>query len=572
MQNAHPAFTRIRTQAIPSLNVTVEEYQHIATGAQHIHIAADNPENVFLVALRTVPEDSTGVAHILEHTALCGSKRYPVRDPFFMMTRRSLNTFMNAFTSSDWTAYPFASVNRKDFDNLLNVYLDAVFFSRLDPLDFAQEGHRLEFAQPADPDSALTIKGVVYNEMKGAMSSIASQLWHTINQYLHPTTTYHYNSGGDPDCITDLTYEQLVEFYKTHYHPSNAIFMTYGDIPAISLQTQFEELALSQFTKLDHDISVADEKRLFAPLSVEQCYPIAESEFADNKCHVVIGWLLGKTTDIKEALTAQLVSSILLDNSASPLLHLLETSPLGNGPSPMCGLDDSQKELTFLCGLEGCKRTDADAIEEAILACLTTIAQNGVPAEDIEAALHQLELHQREIGGDHYPFGLQIIMNALTAATHRGDPVSILDVDSALTTLREAIQDPDFIKNQVQKLLLDNAHRVRLTLKPDTQMNARKEAALAADLAVKKAGLSEQEVSAILTNAQALEKRQSQVDDESILPKVTLEDVPAKESHLDGLEVTLPKTKQKLTRYDVGTNGLVYQQVIIALPELPRLF
>ena len=168
-------FVRQRSVPIPSLNLSVEEYRHPGTGALHLHLSSDSPENVFMVALRTVPEDSTGVAHILEHTALCGSERYPVRDPFFMMLRRSLNTFMNAFTSSDWTAYPFATQNRKDFGNLLDVYLDAVFFSRLDPLDFAQEGHRVEFEND-DRDQALTFKGVVFNEMKGAMSSTPSVL------------------------------------------------------------------------------------------------------------------------------------------------------------------------------------------------------------------------------------------------------------------------------------------------------------------------------------------------------------------------------------------------------------
>ena len=186
---AHPAFELLRTQSVPSLKLRYEEYRHRETGAQHIHLASDNTENVFLVALRTVPMDSTGVAHILEHTALCGSEKYPVRDPFFMMIRRSLNTFMNAFTSSDWTAYPFASQNKKDFNNLLDVYLDAVFFARLDPLDFAQEGHRLEFATPDDSSSALTFKGVVYNEMKGAMSSINSVLWQTMSKQLYPTST-----------------------------------------------------------------------------------------------------------------------------------------------------------------------------------------------------------------------------------------------------------------------------------------------------------------------------------------------------------------------------------------------
>ena len=195
---AHEAFDWVRSERIESLKLVVEEYRHRVTGVPHYHMAADNPENVFLVALRTVPVDSTGVAHILEHTVLCGSEHYPVRDPFFMMIRRSLNTFMNAFTSSDWTAYPFASQNKKDFNNLMDVYLDAVFFASLDELDFAQEGHRVEFADSDRPESDLVFKGVVFNEMKGAMSSAVSTLWQTLTKHLFPTTTYHYNSGGDP--------------------------------------------------------------------------------------------------------------------------------------------------------------------------------------------------------------------------------------------------------------------------------------------------------------------------------------------------------------------------------------
>ena len=165
------AFELLERRRIDSLNLEFQAYRHAASGARHIHLACEDEDNAFMVAFPTIPEDSTGVAHILEHTTLCGSQRYPVRDPFFMMLRRSLNTFMNAFTSSDSTAYPFATRNRKDFDNLLQVYLDAVFFPLLDPLDFAQEGCRVEFADPAQPDAGLVYKGVVFNEMKGAMSS-----------------------------------------------------------------------------------------------------------------------------------------------------------------------------------------------------------------------------------------------------------------------------------------------------------------------------------------------------------------------------------------------------------------
>ena len=563
---AHPAFEFVRNHTLESLKVTVEEYRHRVTGAQHVHLAADNNENVFLVALRTVPQDSTGVAHILEHTALCGSQKYPVRDPFFMMVRRSLNTFMNAFTSSDWTAYPFASQNRKDYYNLLDVYLDAVFFSRLDELDFAQEGHRVEFAEPENPQSDLVFKGVVFNEMKGAMSSVGSQLWHTLCKYLYPTTTYHYNSGGEPEHIPDLSYAQLRDFYRTHYHPSNAIFMTYGDIPAAELQAKFEAQALHKFDQLDEVISVPDEKRYHAPVNVEEAYPVDDEDDLEHKTHVVVSWLLGKTTNLDEALEAQLLSNILLDNSASPLQQALETSELGQAPSPLCGLDDSSREMAFVCGLEGTRLEDVAKVEALILDTLTKVAEEGVAQEQIEASLHQLELSQREVGGDGYPYGLQLILHALTAATHRGDPVAQLDIDNALKALRAKVENPEFVQQAVRKWLLDNPHRVRLTLRPDTQMNSRIQAAETARLAAMKAAMSDDQKQAVIQQAKALQARQLQVDDESILPKVGLEDIPPQLHYTPGSREAI--NGFPLRRYSAGTNGLVYQQITCKMPAL----
>ncbi|WP_054112632.1 insulinase family protein [Marinagarivorans algicola] len=568
MPLSHPAFKLVRNQAVESLNITIEEYEHIETGAQHIHLAANNPENVFLVALRTVPQDSTGVAHILEHTALCGSQRYPVRDPFFMMTRRSLNTFMNAFTSSDWTAYPFASVNRKDFNNLLDVYLDAVFFSRLDPLDFAQEGHRLEFSQPDNAHSDLEYKGVVFNEMKGAMSSVNSQLWQTLTKYLFPTNTYHHNSGGEPSCIPDLTYDELVAFYKTHYHPSNAIFMTYGDIPAVELQNKIQDQALAQFKRLDTHIHVSNEKRYFAPVKIEEHYPLNEEDLS-HKTHLVNGWLLGDSTNLEEVLSAHLLNSVLIDNSASPLMLALETTELGQAPSPLCGLDDSQKELIFVCGIAGSEREHADALEQLVLGTLKQVAAEGVPIEDVEAALHQLELQQREVGGDSYPYGLQLILNALTAATHRGDPVAQLNVDAALEALRVKIQDPNFIPDLINRWLLNNPHRVSLTLTPDAELNERKDQAEKDQLANIKAALSDEQTQHIIQQARQLKERQAQIDDDSVLPKVTLDDVAPQEIIIPStFNQTLPNSQQPLMGYGAGTNGLVYQQLVCELPAL----
>lgn len=561
---AHPAFEFLRSERIESLNIEVAEYRHRNTGAQHVHITADNTENVFLVALRTVPKDSTGVAHILEHTALCGSEKYPVRDPFFMMIRRSLNTFMNAFTSSDWTAYPFASQNKKDYNNLLDVYLDAVFFSRLDELDFAQEGHRVEFAEPDNADSPLVYKGVVFNEMKGAMSSVPSTLWHTLCKYLYPTTTYHYNSGGEPECIPDLTHEQLKAFYQTHYHPSNSIFMTYGDTPAAELQATFEEQALARFEPLDVEISVPDEQRYQEPIAVEEAYAFNEEGSTDNKTHIILSWLLGKATDLEASMEAHLLCSILLDNSASPLQKALETTGLGTSPSPLCGLDDSQRELCFVCGIEGSEADRAEDLEKMVLAVLQDVADNGIPQEQVEASLHQLELQQREIGGDGYPYGLQLILTALTSATHRGDSIALLNLDPVLEKLRTNIQDPNYIKQLARDLLLDNPHRVRLTMTPDAELSAQKDEAEAERLAAIKDSLSEKEKQAVIDKANILNERQQQKDDESVLPKVGLEDIPLEMAYVaasDKHEHPLP-----MTSYGAGTNGLVYQQVIMPLP------
>ena len=563
---AHPGFEFVRQQAIASLNIRVQEFRHRATGAQHIHLASDNPENVFLVALRTVPEDSTGVAHILEHTALCGSEKYPVRDPFFMMIRRSLNTFMNAMTSSDWTAYPFASLNRKDYFNLLDVYLDAVFFSRLDELDFRQEGHRLEFEVPDDPESSLMYKGVVYNEMKGAMSSVPATLWQTLCKYVYPTTTYHYNSGGDPECITDLSYEQLREFYRTHYHPSNATFMTFGDIPAAELQARFEERALARFERLDHGIGVPLEKRYLAPVRVEEYYALDEDGGEENRTHHVIAWLLGDATDQDAVMKAHLLNSVLLDNSASPLQKALETTSLGSAPSPLCGLDDSMREMLFVCGIEGSNPEAADEFERMVLAVLEEVATHGIPREQVEASLHQIELQLREITGDMYPYGLQLLISMLTHTTHGGDPVAQLDLEPVLLRLREAIRDDDFIKGLARELLVDNLHRVRLTLRPDTGLSARRQRAEEQRLATIKSQLDDTEKQQLIERAAALTQRQAQKDDDTILPKVTLADVPAELGYTSAerrIEEPLP-----LTRYQAGTNGLVYQQVIMTLPQL----
>jgi len=471
---------------------------------------------------------------------------------------------MNAFTSSDWTAYPFASQNRKDYFNLLDVYLDAVFFSNLNELDFSQEGHRVEFEKADDPSTDLVFKGVVFNEMKGAMSAPTSILWDAMGAHLFPNNTYHFNSGGDPEVIPELSYKQLRDFYETHYHPSNAVFMTYGDIPAAELQERFDQAALSRFEPLGRKISVAKTHRFHSPKRVEDAYAIQDEDTKD-KTHIVMGWLLGETTNLDERLEAHLLSSVLLDNSASPLSQALEQTDLSTAPSPLCGVEDSAREMVFVCGLDGSNPESRDAAEKLILGVLEKVAKEGVQQEQVDAVLHQLELGQREIRGDGMPFGLQLVLSGLSSAMHRGDTLEALDLDPALQRLREKAADPQFIPKLINDLLLNNHHRVTLTLKPDSAISQRRIIAEKAKLSEMKNELDDSEAQHIVDYAKQLADRQVQEDDPSILPQVTLEDIPA-EFHIaqaskDALKVG------PATVYHQGTNGLVYQHVVQPLPQ-----
>ena len=553
-------FQPIREHRIESLDLLVESYRHRSTGAQHLHLASKSAENAFVVAFRTVPEDSRGVAHILEHTVLCGSERFQVRDPFFLMIRRSLNTFMNAMTFDDFTAYPFATQNRKDYFNLMAVYLDAVFFARLNPLDFAQEGHRLEFEELTNADSDLVYRGIVYNEMKGDTSSPRSMLYEAVQAQLYPTSTYHHNSGGNPRVIPDLTYDDLTDFYQSHYHPGNAVFMTFGDISARENQAQIAELVFSRLTDsgskvsgavtgqvmsteampaeempaeaMPKEIAVVPETRYQAPVISELTYPVDEVD-QSGKTHIVLAWLLGLSTDLETMLRAQLLADVLLDTSASPLRRALEQTPLALAVSPLCGLQQEQMEMGLMCGVEGSEPAHAAAIETLILSVLEQVASEGVAREQLEAVLHQLELSQREIGGDSMPYGLQLIFTCLPAAMHRGDPIEQLDLEHALARLRQDIDDPGFFRSLVQDLLLDNPHRVRVTMKPDRHLGAELVAMEKSRLADIKMQMSEAERHQVINVALALQQRQDEEDNPDLLPGLGREDVPVNRTFLD---------------------------------------
>jgi Zn-dependent M16 (insulinase) family peptidase len=561
-QTVHPAFQLVRQHHVEALDILVSEYKHKVTGAMHYHLATDHDENVFLVAFRTQPMDSKGEAHILEHTALCGSEKFPVRDPFFLMIRRSLNTFMNAFTAADWTAYPFATQNKKDFQNLLEVYMDAAFAANLNPLDFAQEGIRIELE-----DGQPVYKGVVFNEMKGAMSSPSDQLYHQLAHHLFPKTTYHYNSGGDPKDIPDLSYDELVTFYKSHYHPSNAIFMTFGDQSAYHLQEQFEKLALSKFTK-GETIYSKEEQRLTAPIEVQETYAVDAEDLKDKTYHI-LSWLLPKTSDVKLRLGMRLVEGILLENSASPLRHYLETCGYAQSTGPIMGVDDSNYEMTFYCGVQGSNPEHAEAFRQGVLNILQDVASKPIDKDMVDAILHQIELHQREISGDGTPYGLTLILNGPGSAIHHNDPIHAWDVDTVIAEVKEELKDPMWLSNLIQVHLLDNPHRVQMTLVPDANKSALEAQEEKARLAKIGAALTDADKAEIIAQTEALKVRQETPDDLDLLPKVGLEDIPAELPIVQGQlrEIICNGIDTPLNLYHAGTNGIYYQQVLIQIPD-----
>ena len=548
---------------IKLLDLNAQIYTESEFNCKHIHLDSKSDEKVFMVAFRTIPEDSTGVAHILEHTALCGSKKYAVRDPFFMMIRRSLNTFMNAFTSSDWTAYPFATQNDKDFNNLLSVYLDSSFFPNLDELDFLQEGHRLEFSEKNNSDSDLEIKGVVFNEMKGAMSSISSQLWHGLSKHLYSSSTYKHNSGGNPENIIDLTHDYLVDFHRKHYHPSNATFFTFGNLNPTEIQEFINKNVLENFEPSNEIISVKNEHRISKPKTVTEFYnPLPEDE---NNHHVVLSWLLGESHNPVELLESYLVSNILLDNSASPLRKVLENTDLGKSLSPLTGLEADHKELVFAAGLEGVDANAQLKVEELILNCLKNVVSNGISNELIQSSLHQLEIKQREITGSGMPYGLQIMLSCLPACLHNDDPLKVLDLDSSFDVIKDKLNKDNYIENLIEEKIINNPHRVNYCLAPDIEFNSKNEKIIKEKIDEKSKNLTLDDKERIIELTKNLKIRQEKSDDPEILPKVTKEDIPKIRTYAKSESY---KDDNKNFFYKVGTNGITYHSMIFPCSPL----
>lgn len=543
-------FEKTGSRQIPSLQATVEEYIEPRSGARHIHLATDHPELVFLVAFPTVPDVSDGRAHILEHLSLCGSERYPVRDPFFAMLRRSTATFMNAFTYADRTVYPFASTDRKDFFNLLDVYLDATFFPNLDYLNFRQEGWRHVLK-----DGKLSYQGVVFNEMKGAFNDPMRALYSGIENELLKGTTYEVESGGDPLVIPELTHEMLKEFHASHYHPAQAVFMTAGSISAAEIHEQIELRVLSK-------IADGAQERMLPQLAQSWTAPrdnevrIPSQQAKADEYGLQFSWLLGESADPKAYYNAYLLDAGLLGDASSPLMKAMESAGYGR-PSRLNGHDDGPRQLIFHVGMEGLTEPQIEKARVRIWAALERAAKQGVPTDSLQAALRDIRYSQRDTANSHMPNALSRLLHALPVAMRGGDVFDALDSETHLAALEEAIQDPEYFKSLVRSLI-DSPTRLTTRVVPDAGYFSARDALEAEQLAAHEAALTDDERARIEAETIALDEHQKLPSNSEVLPRIRPSDVSAHPTPSLPLPAPLDAQGARVLPFAIASNGLSY--------------
>lgn len=552
----------LRKKRLELIKADYYEFIHEKTNARHIHIKSSDRENVFGVAFRTVPEDSTGVAHILEHTALCGSEKYRVRDPFFSMIKRSLNTFMNAFTASDWTMYPYAAQNEKDFYNLMGVYLDAAFFPNLDELSFMQEGHRLS----VDENGELSYQGVVFNEMKGAMSSQSQVMGRSLLNALYPDTTYGFNSGGEPLEIPNLTHKALKDFHKVHYHPSNSWFFTYGDLDLEKHLRFIDENVLSRFDSIDPGTDVLNQPRWNSPKELSYTYPADGEKNIEKKSQAALAWLTSDIRDTFDTLVLSLLDQILLGNAAAPLYKALIDSNLGSSLTDVSGYDADNKDTFFAAGLKGIKPEDAKKVEKIILDVFNDLYENGIDKELIETAVHQFEFHRREITNTPMPYGIKLLLGIGSTWFHGGDPLDVLLFDEDLEKIREKALSSKFFEEYIKKYFLDNPHRVLMVLNPDPEKGKREAEKERKELEEKRRLLTVSDLEKIREREETLVILQETKEDLSCLPSLEISDISREIKKESPDRISEDK---KIYFYDKPTSEIFYFTSLFGTGHLP---
>jgi len=539
--------------------------KHEKTGAEVFHVLNDDIENLFSFAFATFPQDNTGVAHILEHSVLCGSERYPLKDAFIVLAQGSLQTFLNAITFPDKTVYPASSTNEHDYFNLMSVYGDAVFRPLIPEWTFMQEGHRLEYQ-----DGKLAITGVVYNEMKGAYSSLDTYAGFWSVKAIMPNTPYDFESGGDPLEIPELTYEGLKEFHQTRYSPANCRIFLAGNIPT---EKQLAFLNEEFFSKIPGGKSC--EPIVKTPRWKEnKKFHIPCPAGNEKKSTIFLSWLCSDIKDVNENIALAALTEILLGHDGSPLTRKLIESGIGEDITPVSGLEGEIREILFVAGLRG---IDGDPhemsvkVDELITGELQRLVTEGIPHEEIEAAMLALEFSQREIRRSGGPFSLVWMRRSLRAWIHGSKPWDSLLISPALAKIKENLAaNSRYFEELIQKYFLDNTHRALVILEPKEDFLPKQEEKLSAKLAEKEKSLNADDKKRIKEKSEELEKIQSEADSPQALasiPHLSRSDLSTKHDSIHRRHEDLNGVPALC--HDLYTNGITYIDLSFPVDVFP---
>lgn len=562
------AYTVLMKCNIKDVNSQGYLLKHNKTGARVALLSNDDDNKVFYIGFRTPPKDSTGVAHIIEHTVLCGSDKFPVKDPFIELAKGSLNTFLNAMTYPDKTVYPVASCNDKDFQNLMDVYLDAVFHPNIyhEEKIFKQEGWHYELESAEDE---LTINGVVYNEMKGAFSSPDDVLYREIMNSLYPHTSYGVESGGDPDVIPELTYEQFLAFHQKYYHPSNSYIYLYGNMDMTEKLQYIDEAYLSAYEALAVDSEPAVEEPFAQIVTVEKSYPIMESESEEGNTYLSYNVSLGEAIDRKDMIGFQALIDGIVSVPGAPVKQALLDAGIGTDIDCILEVDVRQPFFSIVA-----KNAEAGQKEEFIRIIedkLRELSQNGVDKKTLAAELNHDEFKYFEADYGSYPKGLMYGLQMFeTWLYDESKPFVYLELADTYKALKKEL-DTSFYENMIIRYLVENTHKSVVVVKPVKGLTGRKEKALADALAAKKDSMSKEEIEKIVVETEELKRYQEEPsarEDLEKIPLLTRDDIKKEALPYCNEEKKVGDTV--LLYHDIFTNGIGYLRFLFDLKQVPK--
>lgn len=562
------AYKVVEKRKINDLNSMSYLLEHKKTGARVALISNDDNNKVFYVGFRTPPTDSTGVPHIIEHSVLCGSREFPVKDPFVELVKGSLNTFLNAMTYSDKTVYPVASCNDKDFQNLMHVYLDAVFYPNIykEEKIFQQEGWHYEMESVEDP---LTLNGVVYNEMKGAFSSPDDVHDREVLNSLYPDTAYGVESGGDPKAIPDLSYEEFLDFHGRYYHPSNSYIYLYGDMDMAEKLIWMDEHYLSHFDKMEIDSTLALQKPFDKPVTVCKDYPVMEGESLEDNTYLSYNAVVGTSLDKELYYAMQIIDYAVCSASGAPLKLALIHKNIGTEVYSI--YENGIYQPYFSIVAKNANAVQKDEFVATIEDELARIVKEGLDKKALLAGLNYYEFKYREADFGSYPKGLMYGLQMFDSWLYDDNmPFDMIEANAVFKFLREKIET-DYYEQLIEKYLIHNNHKTVLVVSPKEGLTTKEEKELADKLEAYKATLSQEELQKIVEDTHALHAYQDAEEATENLEKIPMLTRADMKKEAEGFVNELREIEDtKVLFHNIHTNGIGYLRLFFDISNIPE--